>query len=40
VHGLTAMQALTAVMAATTLQYELPEGVIRVSSARESRPTN
>jgi ferric-dicitrate binding protein FerR (iron transport regulator) len=36
VHGLTAMEALTAVMAATTLRFELPEGVIRVSSARES----
>ena len=40
VRGLTAMEALTAVMAATTLHYELPEGVIRVSSARESRPPN
>jgi ferric-dicitrate binding protein FerR (iron transport regulator) len=36
VHGLNAMEALTAVMAATTLRFELPEGVIRVSSARES----
>ncbi len=36
VHGLTAMEALTAVMSATTLRFELPEGVIRVSSARES----
>ena len=36
VHGLTAVEALTAVMAATTLRFELPEGVIRVSSARES----
>ena len=36
VHGLTALEALSAVMAATTLRFELPEGVIRVSSARES----
>jgi len=36
VRGLTAMEALSAVMAATTLRFELPEGVIRVSSARES----
>jgi hypothetical protein len=36
VRGLTAMEALTAVMSATTLRFELPEGVIRVSSARES----
>jgi len=36
VHGLTAMEALTAVMSATTLRFELPEGVIRVSSARDS----
>jgi ferric-dicitrate binding protein FerR (iron transport regulator) len=35
VHGLTAMEALSAVMSATTLRFELPEGVIRVSSARE-----
>ena len=41
VHGLTAMEALSAVMAATTLRFELPEGVIRVSSARESTtPSN
>jgi ferric-dicitrate binding protein FerR (iron transport regulator) len=37
VHGLTAMEALTAVMAATTLRFELPEGVIRVSSARDPK---
>jgi ferric-dicitrate binding protein FerR (iron transport regulator) len=37
VHGLTAMEALTAVMSATTLRFELPEGVIRVSSAREAK---
>jgi ferric-dicitrate binding protein FerR (iron transport regulator) len=36
VHGLSAMEALTAVMSATTLRFELPEGLIRVSSARES----
>jgi ferric-dicitrate binding protein FerR (iron transport regulator) len=36
VHGLTAMEALTAVMSATTLRFELPEGMIRVSSGRES----
>jgi ferric-dicitrate binding protein FerR (iron transport regulator) len=36
VHGLTAMEALTAVMSATTLRFELPEGMIRVSSARDS----
>jgi ferric-dicitrate binding protein FerR (iron transport regulator) len=36
VHGLTAMEALSAVMAATTLRFELPEGAIRVSSARGS----
>jgi ferric-dicitrate binding protein FerR (iron transport regulator) len=40
VHGLTAMEALTAVMSATTLRFELPEGVIRVSSARESKSTS
>jgi ferric-dicitrate binding protein FerR (iron transport regulator) len=37
VHGLTAMEALSAVMAATTLRFELPEGAIRVSSARDSK---
>ena len=36
VRGLTAMEALSAVMAATTLRFELPEGAIRVSSARAS----
>jgi ferric-dicitrate binding protein FerR (iron transport regulator) len=36
VRGLTAMEALSVVMAATTLRFELPEGVIRVSSARDS----
>ena len=34
IRGLTALEALSAVMAATSLQYQLPEGVIRVSSAR------
>ena len=34
VRGLTAMEALSAVMASTTLRFELPEGAIRVSSAR------
>jgi ferric-dicitrate binding protein FerR (iron transport regulator) len=37
VRGLTAMEALSAVMASTTLRFELPEGVIRVSSARDSK---
>jgi len=37
VHGLSAMEALSAVMAATTLRFELPEGAIRVSSARDSK---
>ena len=36
VRGLTVTEALSAVMATTTLRYELPEGVIRVSSTRES----
>jgi ferric-dicitrate binding protein FerR (iron transport regulator) len=36
VRGLSALEALTAVMASTTLRFELPEGLIRVSSARES----
>jgi ferric-dicitrate binding protein FerR (iron transport regulator) len=36
VRGLTASEALSAVMVTTTLRYELPEGVIRVSSARDS----
>jgi ferric-dicitrate binding protein FerR (iron transport regulator) len=36
VRGLTAMEALSAVMASTTLRFELPEGTIRVSSARDS----
>jgi ferric-dicitrate binding protein FerR (iron transport regulator) len=38
VHGMTTMEALSAVMAATTLRFELPEGAIRVSSARVSKP--
>ena|SRR5688572_15118447 len=37
VRGLTLTEALSAVMATTTLRYELPEGVIRVSSTRESK---
>lgn len=40
IRGLTAMEALSAVMASTTLHYELPEGAIRVSSARDFRPTS
>jgi FecR protein len=40
IRGLSAMEALNAVMASTTLHYELPEGVIRVSSARDSKPTS
>lgn len=36
VNGLTPMQALSAVMAATPLRYDLPEGKIRVSFAGES----
>jgi hypothetical protein len=35
---MTTMEALSAVMAATTLRFELPEGAIRVSSARVSKP--
>jgi hypothetical protein len=37
VRGLSAMEALSAVMASTTLRFELPEGAIRVSSARDSK---
>jgi|GEM_PF-1399563 ferric-dicitrate binding protein FerR (iron transport regulator) len=37
VHGMTTTEALSAVMAATTLRFELPEGAIRVSSARDSK---
>jgi ferric-dicitrate binding protein FerR (iron transport regulator) len=36
VRGLTMMEALSVVMSATTLRFELPEGAIRVSSARAS----
>jgi hypothetical protein len=36
-RALTVAEALSAVMATTTLRYELPEGVIRVSSTRESK---
>ncbi|HEU4779720.1 MAG TPA: FecR domain-containing protein [Steroidobacteraceae bacterium] len=35
VRGLSAVEALTAVMASTTLRFELRDGVIRVSSARD-----
>jgi len=38
VHGLTPMQALSAVMAATELRYDLPDGEIRVSFAGEGTP--
>ncbi len=37
VRGLTMSEALSAVMATTRLRYELPEGVIRVSSASETK---
>jgi ferric-dicitrate binding protein FerR (iron transport regulator) len=36
VHGLTPMQALSAVMATTALRYDLPDGEIRVSVASEA----
>ena len=36
VRGLSAVDALTAVMASTTLRFELRDGAIRVSSARDS----
>jgi ferric-dicitrate binding protein FerR (iron transport regulator) len=40
VKGLTVTEALSAVMATThTLKYELPEGAIRVSSARDPKRT-
>jgi ferric-dicitrate binding protein FerR (iron transport regulator) len=35
IRGLTAMEALSAVIASTSLRFELPESTIRVSSARE-----
>lgn len=38
VHGLTPMQALSAVMATTKLRYDLPDGQIRVSFASEPTP--
>ncbi|HEY7641278.1 MAG TPA: FecR domain-containing protein [Steroidobacteraceae bacterium] len=38
VHGLTPMQALSAVMATTELRYDLPDGQIRVSFASETPP--
>lgn len=38
IKGLTLTEALSAVMSSTTtLNYELPEGVLRVSSARDSK---
>jgi ferric-dicitrate binding protein FerR (iron transport regulator) len=40
IRGLTAMEALSAVMASTSLHYELPEGAIRVSSTSDSKPTS
>ncbi len=41
VRGFTPMEALSAVMAAAALRFELPEGAIRVSSAGESaKPPN
>ena len=36
IHGLTTLEALSTVMAATQLQFELPLGEIRVSSVRVS----
>jgi ferric-dicitrate binding protein FerR (iron transport regulator) len=38
VHGLTPLQALSAIMAATELRYELPDGQIRVSFAGDIAP--
>jgi len=40
VRGLTTIEALHAVMAATSLRFELPEGAIRVSSARDRAPSS
>jgi len=37
IHGLTVMEALSAVMASTSLRFDLPGGLIRVSSARDPR---
>jgi ferric-dicitrate binding protein FerR (iron transport regulator) len=37
VRGLTITEALSAVMVTTSLRYELPEGVIRVSSTRGAK---
>jgi ferric-dicitrate binding protein FerR (iron transport regulator) len=39
IRGLSALEALSAVMSATSLQYELPDGAIRVSSARVAAPS-
>lgn len=38
IHGLTPMRALSAVMSTTELHYDLPDGQIRVSFARETIP--
>lgn len=38
VHGLTPMQALSAVMATTQLRYDLADGQIRISAASETTP--
>jgi len=38
VHGLTPMQALSAVMATTELRYDLPDKQLRISIARETAP--
>lgn len=40
VRGLGVMEALAAVMASTTLHYELPAGAIRVSSVRAAKPAS
>ena len=39
VHGLTPMQALKAVMASTSLRFDLPSGAIRVSFAGDPPTT-
>jgi ferric-dicitrate binding protein FerR (iron transport regulator) len=39
VRGLTLLEALSAVMSTTSLQYELPDDAIRVSSGRAAAPT-
>jgi ferric-dicitrate binding protein FerR (iron transport regulator) len=40
IHGLEPLLALQAVMASTSLRFELPAGAIRVSFAGESQPTS